>query len=161
VSAGIALVAAHDDAFGIGRDGDIPWRIPADFALFRRLTMGHVLVVGRRTLESLPRAGLPGRRIVCVTAAASLPGAASCAPNLGTALSGARELAGPGGRIFVAGGAGLYGEALAVADEAWVTQIPGRHGCDRFFPDLAAAGWRVAETIPLEGAVAARWLPPR
>lgn len=152
-----ALIVAHDAERGIGRDGALAWRHPADLALFRRLTMGHVLVMGRRTVESLPPGGLPGRRIVCLTRGPRPDAAVEASHDLGDALAAARRLSGPDGRVFVAGGEDVYRQALPHVGEAYVSEIPGRHGCDRHFPDLGAAGWIRHLPIDLPGGRAFIW----
>jgi dihydrofolate reductase len=156
----LALIVAHDAERGIGREGALAWRHQADLALFRRLTMGHVLVMGRRTVESLPPGGLPGRRIVCLTRGSAPASADRASHDLEGAFAAARELSGPDGRVFVAGGEEVYAQALPHAGEAYVSEIPGRHGCDRHFPDLEAAGWARHLPIDLPGARAFIWRRP-
>jgi dihydrofolate reductase len=100
----VTLVAAVADNGVIGNAGDIPWRIPADFAHFKTLTLGHVLVMGRATYESIGRA-LPGRTTIVLTHDAhwSADGVLT-ASSLDHALEQAAELA---GEVFVVGGAGV------------------------------------------------------
>lgn len=130
----MTLVAAVARGGVIGRNGSIPWRIPADLARFRELTTGHAVVMGRRTWDSLPDRfrPLPGRRNVVVTrnegwSARGAERAASVEDAL-RLLDGAPE-------VFVIGGAEIYAAALAVADELAITEIDADVEGDAFFPD--------------------------
>lgn len=129
----IVLVAAVADGGVIGRDGTIPWHLPEDVARFRDLTMGHPVLMGRLTWESIPERfrPLPGRRNIVVTRrpdweaqgaerAASLPDA--------LALVADEEV------VFVIGGAHLYADALAVADELALTEVEHAIDGDTYFP---------------------------
>jgi dihydrofolate reductase len=129
----ISLVAAVARDGVIGRDNAIPWHLPEDARRFRALTMGHPVVMGRRTWESLPERfrPLPGRRNVVVTRndAWHADGAERAA-----SLDDALRLLDGAPQVFVIGGAGLYAEALAVADELLVTEIDAEVQGDVFFP---------------------------
>lgn len=117
----------------IGRGGSIPWRVPEDARRFRALTMGHPVVMGRRTWDSLPDRfrPLPGRRNVVVTRnAAWQADGAERASSLADAL---RVLAGAP-QVFVIGGAELYAKALPLADELLLTEIDADVDGDTFFP---------------------------
>jgi dihydrofolate reductase len=129
----LAIVAAVARNGVIGRDNAIPWRIPEDLARFRALTMGHAVVMGRKTWDSLPDRfrPLPGRRNVVVTRnAAWAAHGAERAGSLGEALA----LLGDAQRVFVIGGNELYAEALPVADELLLTEIDADVDGDTFFP---------------------------
>lgn len=142
---GFTVIAAADDAGGIGRAGSLPWRLAGDMDHFRRVTSGpgggaNAVILGRRTWESLPPRfrPLPGRRNLVVT---RQPGFAAPGAELapGFAEAWARARAG-GGETFVIGGAEIYALALAHPDCARVllTRVAGEHGCDAFFPRFAA-----------------------
>lgn len=118
----VTLVVARGSNGVIGADGGIPWRLPADLAHFKRLTLGHVLVMGRVTYESIGRP-LPGRTTVVVTRdprwrAEGVLTAGSVAEALDLA-------AGLDAEVFVVGGAQVYSEALALGrvDRAVVTDV--------------------------------------
>ena len=117
----------------IGRDNAIPWRIPEDAHRFRRLTMGHAVVMGRRTWESLPDRfrPLPGRRNVVVTRNRAWH--ADGAQRAGS-LAEALHLLDGEPQLFVIGGAELYAEALSLADELLLTEIDAEVEGDTFFP---------------------------
>jgi dihydrofolate reductase len=130
----VSLVAAVAHGGVIGRGGVIPWRIPEDAQHFRALTMGHPVVMGRRTWDSLPSRfrPLPGRRNVVVTrnAAWQVDGAER-APSLADAL----DLLQGAPQVFVIGGGQLYAEALPLADELLLTEIDADIEGDTFFPE--------------------------
>ncbi len=134
----VTLVAAVADNGVIGADGDIPWRIAADFAHFKTLTLGHVLVMGRATYESIGRP-LPGRTTVVLTRD---PGWTAdgvlVAPDLATALRLAGEI---DEQVFVVGGASVYAEALAVADAQVLTEVHLSPEGDTRYPAFDHQEW--------------------
>lgn len=117
----------------IGRGGTLPWHLPEDMARFRELTMGHPVVMGRRTWDSLPDRfrPLPGRRNVVVTR--NERWAAGGAERVGS-LQDALELLEDEPQTFVIGGGELFAEALPVADELLLTEIDLEVEGDTFFP---------------------------
>ena len=130
----LAVVAAVARGGVIGRDGTIPWRIPEDARRFREVTIGHPVVMGRRTWESLPDRfrPLPGRRNVVVTRnEAWREDGAERAGSLEDAL---RLLEGAE-LVSVIGGAQLYADALPLADELLLTEIDFDVEGDTFLPD--------------------------
>ncbi|QAY63578.1 dihydrofolate reductase [Xylanimonas allomyrinae] len=150
----IALIWAQArDAAGrpvIGVGGQIPWRVPEDFAHFRRVTSGHPVVMGRRTWDSLPARSrpLPGRTNVVVTRDAGWsPAADDAAPVLAAgsvvrALGLARRA--PGGeQVWVMGGSQIYAAALGHADRLVVTEIDAQVEGDAFAPAVDVARWRL------------------
>jgi dihydrofolate reductase len=131
----VSLVAAVARGGVIGRGGGLPWRIPEDLERFRSLTMGHPVVMGRRTWDSLPERfrPLPGRRNVVVTRNPEWHGeGAERAGSLDEAL----RLVNGAERVFVIGGGQLYAEALPRADELLLTEIEADVEGDTWFP-----GW--------------------
>jgi dihydrofolate reductase len=129
----VSLVAAVARGGVIGRGSAIPWRIAEDLARFRELTLGHPVVMGRKTWDSLPERfrPLPGRRNVVVTRNAAW--AADGAERAGSLDDALRLLAGEP-RVFVIGGGELYAEALPRADELLLTEIEADVEGDVRFP---------------------------
>ncbi len=151
------MVAAVADNGVIGADGDIPWRIPDDFAHFKRTTLGQVLVMGRATFESIGRP-LPGRTTVVLTRDASWSAdGVLVAPSLSAGLDLAEDLPGD---VVIAGGALVYDEALHVADEQVLTWVHLTPEGDTFYPDFDPADWveQRRETFPDRDVV---WLTRR
>jgi dihydrofolate reductase len=129
----LALVAAIARGGVIGRDGTIPWRIPEDMERFRALTMGHPVVMGRRTWESIPDRfrPLPGRRNIVVTRNLNWSGEGA---ERARSLEDALILLEGAPRVFVIGGAELYAVALPLADELLFTEIDAVVDGDTVFP---------------------------
>jgi dihydrofolate reductase len=136
----ISLVAAVADGGVIGESGSLPWRMPADLAHFKGLTMGHTLLVGRKTFQSIGRA-LPGRRTIVLT---HEPGwhAAGCtvAGSLEEALAAAGSA-----ETFVIGGASVYAQFLPFASRLFITRIEAVVAGDTFFPPIDGGEWQLAE----------------
>ena len=130
----VALVAAVARGGVIGRDSGIPWRLPEDMRRFRTLTMGHPVVMGRRTWESLPDQfrPLPGRGNVVVTRNSDW--SAQGADRAGSIEDALRLLEGEG-TVFVIGGGEIYAAALPSADELLLTEIDAEIEGDTYFPN--------------------------
>ncbi|MBM3999152.1 MAG: dihydrofolate reductase [Planctomycetes bacterium] len=139
----------------IGRDGALPWHVPADLKRFKRLTMGHHLIMGRKTLESIGRI-LPGRTTVVLTKNDDYqsPGAV-VARSLQQAIDAAAEAGDD--EVFIVGGGEIYRQALPLADRIYRTRVDATVAGDTTFPELAPTDWRVvrAESVPAEGGVPA------
>jgi dihydrofolate reductase len=129
----ISLVAAVARGGVIGRNGALPWRLPEDARRFRELTMGHAVVMGRRTWDSLPERfrPLPGRRNVVVT---RNPGWSADGAERAGSLDDALGLLAGAAQVFVIGGGELYAEALARSDELLLTEIDAGVEGDTWFP---------------------------
>jgi dihydrofolate reductase len=139
----LSLVAAVAENGVIGRDGALPWHLPADLKRFRRLTLGHHVVMGRRTHASIGRA-LDGRPNLVVTSRPQdvAPGCRAVR-DLEAALALAREA---GEReAFVIGGAALYAAALPLADRLYLTRVAASVPGDVHFPALDAESWQEVE----------------
>ncbi len=134
----ISLVVAAGENGAIGKDGTMPWHLPADLAHFKRITMGKPIVMGRRTFEAIGRA-LPGRRNIVVSRrrAFSVSGAETA-----TSLEAALALAGDAPEVMVIGGGELYRAALPLAHRIYLTRVHATPGGDAFFPELSGAEWR-------------------
>lgn len=140
MSAGLSLVVAHDLDGVIGRDGDLPWRLPNDLQQFRRLTLGNTVLMGRRTWDSLPRKPLPGRDNWVLSRD---PGFAADGARTFTDLQQAL-LAPCMGERMVIGGAELYRQALPLAQRLYLTLVQARVPGDTHFPPYRREQWRLA-----------------
>ena len=135
----ISLVVAMARNGVIGDANGLPWHLPADLRHFRRTTMGHPIVMGRRTAESIGRA-LPGRDNLVVThhpETLEITGMRAF-PGLDEALAGC-----PDGEVMVIGGASLYAQALPLASRIHLTEIDAEIPGDTRFPDFDADHWRI------------------
>lgn len=135
----VALIAAVAENGVIGRDGTLPWSLPADLRRFRDLTTGHHVVMGRRTHASIGRA-LPGRvNLVLTRHPEQVAPGSRAVGDLGEALriaraAGEREL-------FVIGGAAVYAAALPHATRIYLTRVAARIDGDVRFPELEPGRW--------------------
>lgn len=121
----------------IGRDNRLPWKLPKDLAYFKRVTMGHPVVMGRRTWESIGKA-LAGRHNIMVTHNPSLeaPGA-----TVVTSLADAWKAAGDVGEVSIIGGTSIFRETLPIADRIHLTEIEAKVDGDTFFPPFDRGDW--------------------
>ncbi|HUR69017.1 MAG TPA: dihydrofolate reductase [Candidatus Thermoplasmatota archaeon] len=140
------IVAAAENGV-IGRDGQMPWRIPEDLKRFKALTMGHPIVMGRKTWESIGRP-LPGRENVVITRQKLELRGATVVHSLDEALAhvAAREA----GDAFVIGGGEIYAQALPRADVVHLTRVHGPFEGDARFPPLGTEWREVAREARLQ-----------
>ena len=133
----LSIIAAVASNGVIGRDGDLPWHLPADLARFKQLTMGHALIVGRKTYAEIGKP-LPGRRMIMLSRTAPSPHPeVAVAADLATAL----RLAEGDDEVFVAGGAQIYGAALPITDRMYLTHVHADVPGDTRFPDYDPGQW--------------------
>jgi dihydrofolate reductase len=144
----VYLVAAVAANGVIGANGRLPWHLPEDLRHFKALTLGHPVIMGRRTWESLGRA-LPGRENIVVTRA---PGYEAPGASVAASLDAALALCAGEPTAFVIGGGELYAEALAVADGLVLTEIRRDYPGDARFPDYDRSAWRETQRKPQTGA---------
>jgi len=154
----LALVVAASDNNVIGKDGALPWRIPADLKRFKALTIGHPCIMGRKTWDSLPKKPLPGRTNIVVTHNRQFTAeGARIAHSLEDAIAIARTE--NSSAIMVIGGEALYREALHVAAIIYLTRVEGAFEGDAFFPAPGAEWQETANEGPYEeGALRYRFL---
>jgi dihydrofolate reductase len=135
----ISLVAAVAENGINGRDGGLPWRLPADLRFFKLLTLGHTVIMGRRTWDEIGKP-LPNRRNIVVTRnkALEFPGAER-APYLGSALA----LTVAEDEVFVIGGGKIYTEALPMAHRMYLTHVHAEVEGDTRFPEWDPAEWEM------------------
>jgi dihydrofolate reductase len=121
----------------IGRDNALPWRLPADLAHFKRVTMGHPVVMGRRTYESIGKP-LPGRANIVVThdRGYSAPGC-----TVVHSLDDAWRAAGDAQEVSIIGGTTLFAETLPIADVIHLTEVLADVPGDTFFPPFDRGEW--------------------
>jgi dihydrofolate reductase len=122
----------------IGANNKIPWHLPNELRLFKSLTMGHPIVMGRRTYESIDRL-LPGRTTVIVTRQRDyqVPGAI-VANSIEEALDACKD----DSEIFVIGGSDLFRETLPIADRLHLTVVDAEPQGDTFMPEIDMSAWR-------------------
>jgi dihydrofolate reductase len=137
----VSLIVAMSPGRVVGRGGALPWHLPADLARFKRLTMGHHVIMGRRTFESLTRP-LPGRKLIVVTRQTDYHASgAAVAHDLDEAL----RLAKGDDEPFVIGGAELYALALPRANRLYVTRVHAETEGDTYFPPFEGDQWSLVD----------------
>ncbi|NTV95970.1 MAG: dihydrofolate reductase [Thiobacillus sp.] len=122
----------------IGIDNTLPWHLPEDLKHFKTLTMGHHIIMGRKTYESIGRP-LPGRTTVIVSRD---PGYKMDGCLVAHSLEEAIRLAEGDDEAFFVGGSSLYGQALPLADRLYITEIQADYPGDAHFPEFDMAHWR-------------------
>ncbi len=140
----IALIAALDRNFAIGREGTMPWHLPDDLRRFKRLTLGKTVLMGRKTALAIGRA-LPGRSNLVLTRAGVAPFAEQVVVD---SLDAALALAGDGD-LMVIGGGEVYALALARAQRmhlTWIDTVAA--SADTFFPRFDASEWTIVNEEP-------------
>jgi len=140
----VALVAAVAENGVIGRDGDLPWHYSEDLAHFKETTMGHPVIMGRRTFEGIVDGlgePLPGRtNVVLTTRERAFPEGAVGVGSIGEALDAA--LATGSDVAYVVGGATVYEQFLPDADRLVLTEVHDEYEGDTYFPEVAWDDWR-------------------
>ncbi|GGL26755.1 dihydrofolate reductase [Phycicoccus endophyticus] len=142
----VSLIAAVARNGVIGSGSSLPWHLPEDFAFFKRTTMGHPLVMGRRTFDSIGRA-LPGRRTIVIT---RQPHWSHAEVETTHSLAEALSLAGPADEVFVAGGGEVYAAAMPYAHRLLLTEVDLEPAGDVHFPPVDPSTWRESAREPRE-----------
>ena len=144
----IALIAVVAPRRIIGNVNEMPWHIPRDLRFFKRVTLGHPVIMGRKTFESLNCKALPNRKNIIVTRNHKYK-APGC--EVAHSLEESIEIAGNVNRIFVIGGGQIYAAAILLADEIYLTQIENKNPTselfelftgDTFFPEIKKTEWK-------------------
>jgi dihydrofolate reductase len=133
----LSLIVAYAQNRVIGRDNTLPWKLPSDLAHFKRTTLGHPIIMGRKTWESLGRP-LPGRRNIVISRNVRYAAkGAECMTSLTQAIASVQDL----DEAFVIGGAQIYQEALPFAQQVIATEVLESVDGDAFFAPLDKAQW--------------------
>lgn len=138
----ISIITAMSDNHVIGRDGGLPWHLPSDLKRFKFLTMGHAVIMGRKTFESLGKA-LPGRRCIVITRQGDYKADdILVAHSLGKALSlvGKTET-----EVFILGGESIYNLTLDIATHMYLTVVHATINGDTLFPKFDINQWTLTE----------------
>jgi len=135
----------------IGKNGTIPWDLPADRERFRLTTIGHPVIMGRRTFESIGHP-LVGRRTIVVTRQAAYAADGCCIAH---SLQDALQQCSGEGEVFICGGEELYRQGLLLASRLYITQVELILEGDTRFPEFSHADFREVIRDPLPGSPAA------
>ncbi|MCA9123824.1 MAG: dihydrofolate reductase [Planctomycetaceae bacterium] len=137
----VSLIVAMERNGVIGRDGGLPWHLSADLKRFKQLTMGHHIIMGRKTFESIGRL-LPGRTSVIVTRQQEyVASGAVIAHSLSDALAAAEG----DDEVFIIGGAEIYRQAINSIDRIYLTDVAANVSGDARFPEFDRSDWSIVE----------------
>ena len=131
----MSMIVAVDETRAIGKDNRLLWNIPEDLKRFRELTMGHAVIMGQKTYQSIGRP-LPHRVNIIVTLnrELELPGCfVTHSIEEALVIARAKEKE----EVFVIGGASIYAQFLTLSERLYLTLVPGKHEADTFFPDYS------------------------
>jgi len=135
----LSIIAAMSANRVIGSHNDLPWRLPADWKRFKSLTMGHHLIMGRKTFESIGQP-LPGRTTVVIT---HQTGYAPEGVLVAHSVEQALQMAAGDDEVFVAGGAQIYQQMFPRADRLYLTSIHEEFEGDTDFPEFEESDWQL------------------
>ncbi|HET7397926.1 MAG TPA: dihydrofolate reductase [Intrasporangium sp.] len=143
----VTMIAAVGRNGVIGDGTSMPWHLPEDLRHFKATTLGHALIMGRRTFDSIGQV-LPGRRTIVITRQRDWRH-----PDVETAhsLAEALALAGPVGEVFVAGGGAVYAEAMPYAARLLITEVDQEPAGSVVFPPIDLDAWVETDRVPREG----------
>jgi dihydrofolate reductase len=136
----ISFVVAMDKKRLIGSGNALPWRLPKDVKRFRDVTMGHPVIMGRKTYESIPIKfrPLPGRHNIVLTGNRDYsPGGCTVVHSMDEALAAAGDV----DEVMIGGGAELYAQLLSKVHRIYLTTVDGTFDGDVYFPEIDWAGW--------------------
>lgn len=147
IVAGLSMIVAAAEDGAIGRGGDLIWRISADLKRFKAITMGHTIIMGRKTWDSLPKGALPGRRNVVVTRDEAFAAVgADVYHSLEEAVASCN-----GQEAFIIGGAQIYGQSLPMVERLYLTKVFASYSdADAHFPMLNDDEWEVVNEEAVE-----------
>lgn len=141
----VSLIVAMDQNRGIGYQGQLPWHLTSDLRRFKSLTMGHHLIMGRKTYESIGKP-LPGRVMIVVTRNPSFQAdGCTIVPTIEDGLQLACEKG--EGEVFIIGGGQIFHQTLLMADRIYLTLVHTTTIADVFFPNINRAEWKEIQSI--------------
>jgi dihydrofolate reductase len=140
----ISLIVAMDQRQGIGYQGSLPWHLSSDLKRFKSLTMGHTLIMGRKTYESIGKP-LPGREMIVISRNPEYQVSGSLIfSSLNLALDYTRNKGEK--EVFVIGGGDVFRQALYLADRIYLTRVDAETLVDTYFPKFDSEEWHETES---------------
>ncbi len=146
----INVIVAMTNSRVIGKDGTLPWHLSEDLKLFKAHTTGNIVIMGRKTFDSIGRP-LPNRRNIVVSKnikECEKSAGVEYYPDLDHAIAAAQE---GSGRIFIIGGASIYHQTIEKADRLYISLVDGKFEGDTYFPEIKDDVWKVVATEPHTG----------
>ncbi|WP_143435399.1 dihydrofolate reductase [Henriciella aquimarina] len=149
----LSMIVARSRNGIIGRDGGLPWKLSDDLKFFKRTTMGHPIIMGRHTWESLPRKPLPGRQNIVISkdwAYAAI--GARVYSNLNAAINAAKAIANKDGveEVFIIGGQSLFERAMPLTDILYISEVDAEIDGDVSFPGFDESEFEEVATSRFE-----------
>lgn len=138
----LIIIAAAAENNALGKDNDLVWHLPDDFKRFKALTTGHKIIMGRKTLESFPKA-LPNREHIAITRDPNYTPKFPC--TVVHSLEQAIDLVDDNETAFIIGGGEIYKQSMAVATDMELTRVHDTFEADTFFPEMDADQWRLVK----------------
>jgi len=131
----VSIIVAMDEKRGIGKENALMWRIPGELPRFKKITIGHPIIMGRKTFESIGKA-LPGRTNIVITRDKNFSAeGVIVSSSLPEAIEKAQHR--DQEEVFIIGGGQIYSQALPLTDKLYLTLVKGDFGADTFFPDYS------------------------
>ncbi|MBT8188198.1 MAG: dihydrofolate reductase [Croceitalea sp.] len=138
------MIAAAGSNNALGINNDLPWHLPDDFKRFKSMTSGHKIIMGRKTLESFPKA-LPKREHIVITRELAYQPKFDC--TVVHSLEDAIEIAAQDEQAFIIGGGEIYQQAMGVANKIELTRIHESFEADTFFPEIDSNVWQLINEV--------------
>ncbi len=138
----ISIIVAISEDYGIGYRNGLLWHLPEDLKRFKKLTLGHTVIMGKKTWESLPRKPLPGRKNIVIT---DVPDEIIEFSTTAYSIEDALSKCGNDDEIFIIGGGSIYRQFMPVADRLYITHIHKKTSADIFFPNIDPDLWEPIE----------------
>ncbi|MCF6266790.1 MAG: dihydrofolate reductase [Desulfuromusa sp.] len=142
----ISIIVAMAKNRVIGRNGQLPWHLPRDLQRFKQLTMGHTLLMGRLTFESIGQP-LPGRRTIVLSRD---PEDSIVGCDMASDIESAIQLAHSAEKLFICGGAEIYRQTLPLVERIYLTELDAEIEGDGYFPELPAGEFQAIYTEQCE-----------
>ena len=142
----ISIIAAIGKNNEIGQDNKLLWKSPSDLALFKKITLGKPIIMGRKTFESLPGI-LPNRRHIVISSV-GIYNTGNDSVKIAGSLEIALEMCASNAEVFIIGGASIYEQALPLADELHITHMDWEGQADTYFPKIDRRTWKIHGVIP-------------
>lgn len=140
----LTLIAAAAENNALGKDNQMIWHLPEDFKRFKQLTSGHYIIMGRKTLDSLPKL-LPNRTHVIITRQKDFTAEGCVVVN---SLEDAIKACPQDEEVFIIGGGEIYKQSIAIADKIELTKVRGvSPEADAFFPEIDLSKWKMTEEV--------------
>jgi dihydrofolate reductase len=136
----VSIIVAVSDDWGIGMKNNLLWHIPEDLKRFKKLTSGNIVIMGKKTWESLPVRPLPGRKNIVLT-----DNPQEKIDNADTAYSidDALKKCDEGKEIFIIGGGSVYRQFITLADRLYITHVHKKAPADVIFPEIDMSIWKI------------------